>query len=85
MAFDRSKLGNLAAEQMQALEEKYGDDEENIEIGAVLTIVQVLKRERDNEFSSVVRVRHNVPDPYAVIGLLRAAELTVTQQIVGGD
>ena len=29
MAFDRSKLGNLAAEQMQALEEKYGDDEEN--------------------------------------------------------
>jgi hypothetical protein len=32
-----------------------------------------------------VRVRHNVPDPYAVIGLLRAAELTVTQQIVGGD
>ncbi len=36
MAFDRSKLGNLAAEQMQALEEKYGEEEENVEIGAVL-------------------------------------------------
>jgi hypothetical protein len=84
MALDRSKLGNLASEQMQALEETYGDDE-SAQVGAVLTIVQVLKKVGDDEYNSTVRMRHNVADPYAVIGLLKAAEMTVTKQIAGSE
>jgi hypothetical protein len=40
----------------------------------VITIVQVLKKEGDDEYSSNVRMRYNVGDPYTVIGLMRAAE-----------
>jgi hypothetical protein len=85
MALDRTILGNVAAEQMQALEETYGD-EDNVEIGAVLTIVQVLKKVGEgDEFTSTVRMRHNIPDPYTTIGFLRAAEQTVVQTISGGE
>jgi hypothetical protein len=83
MALDRSKLGNVAAEQMQALDEAFGDNE-NAEIGAVLTIVQVLIQQPDGTYASNIRMRHNVSDPYTAIGLVRAAELTITQQIVPG-
>lgn len=85
MALDRTILGKVAAEQMQALDESYGDDE-TVEIGAVLTIVQVLRKVgAGDEYASVVRMRHNVGDPYAAIGYLRAAEQTVIQAISGGD
>ena len=82
MALDRSKLGNLAAEQMQALEERFGDDED-AEVGAVITIVQILKKE-DDGYNSNVRMRHNIPDPYTAIGILKAAELTITHLLVPG-
>jgi len=90
MPLDGSVLGNCASEQMEALDEAYGDDD-TAEIGAVITIVQVLKRldgdgEGDSEdYSSTVRIRHNIPDPYAAIGYLRAAEQSIIQQISGGE
>ncbi|HXB14534.1 MAG TPA: hypothetical protein VNV44_02195 [Solirubrobacteraceae bacterium] len=86
MPLDGSVLGNCASEQMEALDEAYGDDD-TAEIGAVLTIVQVLKRlDGDGEdYSSTVRIRHNIPDPYAAIGYLRAAEQSIIQQISGGE
>jgi hypothetical protein len=85
VTLDRTILGNVAAEQMQALEESYGDDD-TVEIGAVLTIVQVVRKVGDGEeYASVVRMRHNVGDPYAAIGDLRAAEQTLVQAISGGD
>jgi hypothetical protein len=81
MALDGSILGNCASEQMEALETDYGDDE-TAEIGAVITIVQVLKKlDGDGEYSSTVRMRHNVADPYAAIGYLRAAEQTILRQL----
>ncbi|HEV3093652.1 MAG TPA: hypothetical protein VGY30_03960, partial [Solirubrobacteraceae bacterium] len=94
MPLDGTVLGNCASEQMEALDEAYGDDD-SVEIGAVLTIVQVLKRiDSDNDsdaepgvedYSSTVRVRHNIPDPYAAIGYLRAAEQSIIAQISGGE
>jgi len=85
MPLDGSVLGNCASEQMEALEEAYGDDEE-VTVGAVITIVQVLKKVGDDEhdYSSTVRMRHNISDPYAALGYLRAAEQTIIQQISGG-
>jgi hypothetical protein len=92
MPLDGTVLGNCASEQMEALDEAYGDDD-SVEIGAVLTIVQVLKRlDSDDEgepgiedYSSTVRIRHNIADPYAAIGYLRAAEQSIIAQISGGE
>jgi hypothetical protein len=84
MALDGSILGTCASEQMEALETDYGTDE-NAEVGAVITIVQVLKQlDGEAEFSSTVRMRHNIADPYAAIGYLRAAEQTILRQLGGG-
>jgi hypothetical protein len=83
MALDGSILGNCASEQMEALEHDYGADED-VEVGAVITIVQILKRVgEDGEYSSTVRMRHNIADPYAAIGYLRAAEHTILSQLDG--
>jgi hypothetical protein len=85
MALDGTILGNCASEQMEALEVDYGDDDD-AEIGAVITIVQVLKRlEGEDNYSSTVRMRHNIADPYAAIGYLRAAEQTIIRQLGGGQ
>lgn len=78
MALDGSVLGRCASEQMEALEVDYGE-EEGVSIGAVMTIVEVRKRQGENEYQSFVRVRHNVPDTYRAVGVLRAAE----HQIMG--
>ncbi|HLM85535.1 MAG TPA: hypothetical protein VK272_05025 [Solirubrobacteraceae bacterium] len=83
MTLDGSVLGNCASEQMEALERDYGDDE-TVEIGAVITIVQVLKSEGGDEYSSAVRMRHNVSDPYMVLGLMRAAEQNILRSF-GSD
>lgn len=75
MALDQAQIGQVVTGQMEALERDYGDDED-VEIGAVITIVEVLKHEGDG-VSSNIRMRHNVEDPYRVIGLIRTAEQTV--------
>ena len=86
MALDGSILGKCASEQMEALDTDYGSDD-SAEVGAVITIVQVLKRLDDDEgeYSSTVRMRHNIADPYAAIGYLRAAEQTILRQLTGGE
>jgi hypothetical protein len=73
MPLDGAVLGNCASEQMEALERDYGDDED-VEIGAVMTIVEVLTHQGEEQYSSNVRVRHNLGDLYRAIGILRAAE-----------
>ncbi|HMD57307.1 MAG TPA: hypothetical protein VKG82_07540 [Solirubrobacteraceae bacterium] len=73
MALDGARLGTVASEQMEALEEAYGDDPD-AQIGAVITIVQVLKQEAPEEYTSSVRMRVDAADPYQVIGLMRTAE-----------
>jgi hypothetical protein len=83
MPLDGSVLGNCASEQMEALEKDYGEDE-NVEVGAVMTIVEVLTRQENDQYASNVRVRHNIGDPYRVLGLLRAAEQNILQSFGSG-
>jgi hypothetical protein len=77
MALDGSILGNCASEQMEALEQAYGDDQD-VQVGAVMTIVEILTpqgadEQGDVRYSSNIRMRHNVGDPYRVIGLMQQA------------
>ena len=79
MPLDRTVLGRIASEQMDALEDAYGD-EENVEMGAVITLVEILTpvgepdERGDVPVRSTIRVRHNAGDPYRVIGLLAQAQ-----------
>jgi hypothetical protein len=66
MALDQTKMGNVVAKQMEALEADYGDD---CEIGDVCTIVEVL-----GPHGSHLRVRSSDMRPHITIGLLRASE-----------
>jgi hypothetical protein len=77
MSLDGSILGNCASEQMEALEQAYGEDED-VQVGAVMTIVEVLTPQDTDEqgniqYSSNIRVRHNTSDPYRVVGLMQQA------------
>jgi hypothetical protein len=76
MALDGTVLGRCASEQMEALENDYGEDED-VSVRAVMTIVEIVKREGEDEFQSFVRVRHNVADAYRAVGVLRAAEAQI--------
>lgn len=66
MTLDQTKVGQVIAEQMEALEAAYGDD---CEIGDVCTIVEVI-----GPHGSDVRVRSSELRPHVAIGLLRMAE-----------
>lgn len=66
MSLDQSKVGRVVAEQMEAIENDYGDD---CEIGDVCTIVEVR-----GPHGSHVRVRGSNPSPHVMIGLLRLSE-----------
>jgi hypothetical protein len=69
MTFDQSKIGQVVAAQMEALEGRYGDD---CEIGNVCTIVEVL-----GPHGSDISVRSSEARPHTTIGLLRMAEAMV--------
>jgi hypothetical protein len=69
MTLDQSKVGQVIAEQMEALEADYGEDSE---IGDVCTIVEIV-----GPHGSHVRVRNSDARPHAILGLLRVAEATV--------
>ncbi len=67
MALDATKIGTVVAEQMEALEDRFGDD---CEIGDVCTIVEVL-----GPHGSQVAMRPSGDTrPHALIGLLKLAE-----------
>jgi hypothetical protein len=66
MAIDQSKIGQLVAAQMDAIEEEYGDD---CEIGDICTIVEVV-----GPHGSAVRVRTSDLRPHIGLGLVRLAE-----------
>ena len=76
MALDQTILGQVVSEQMEAIEHDHGEDPD-VEIGAVITMVEIVKRQGEQEFSSRVRLRTNSGDPYRVLGLIRAAETNV--------
>jgi hypothetical protein len=66
VAIDQSKIGQVVAEQMEAVERDYGDD---CEIGDVCTVVEVL-----GPHGSHVRVRNSSGRPHIGVGLLHVAE-----------
>jgi hypothetical protein len=78
MAIDQAIIGQVITGQMEAIERDHGDDED-VQIGAVITVVEVLKKVGEDEYASNVRIRHNVADPYRVLGLIRAAEQNIIQ------
>jgi hypothetical protein len=75
MTFDQSKIGQVVAAQMEALEGRYG---EGCEIGNVCTIVEVL-----GPHGSDLSVRSSEARPHTTIGLLRMAEAMVLSSIGG--
>ena len=79
MAVDQSKVGTHMAEQMEAIEEAFGEKEGNYEIGDICTIVEVR-----GEGVSEVRMRPSVSSAHGLLGLLKMAELTAIGGKLGG-
>ena len=77
MALDQTKVGQVVAQQMEALEADYGGD---CEIGDVCTIVEVI-----GPHGSSVSVRSSEARPHTTIGLLRMAEAMMLRSIGGRD
>jgi acetyltransferase-like isoleucine patch superfamily enzyme len=76
MSLDATKIGQVVAEQMEALEGRFGDD---CQIGDVCTIVEVL-----GPHGSSVAVRPGADvRPHGLIGLLRLAERIALLDIRG--
>lgn len=65
MTLDQSKLGQVVAEQMEAIEQDHGEE---CEIGDVCVIVEVLCPE-----ASTIRVRTSDQRPHIRLGLLAQA------------
>ena len=65
---DTSKVGNVIAEQMGALERDYGD-KEGYEIGAVISIVEI-----QGPDGAHFRMRNNLGNPALTLGIMRIAE-----------
>lgn len=78
MALDQSKVGQVVAAQMEALEADYG--EEGCEIGDICTIVEVV-----GPHGSHVRVRTSEMRPHIALGLLRMAEQAMLGNLQGGS
>lgn len=76
MAIDATKIGNVVAAQMEALEERFGDD---CEIGDVCTIVEIV-----GPHGSEVAMRSSDIRAHALIGLLRMAERMTLQDVRSG-
>ncbi len=77
---DSAIVGQLVAEQMEAIERDYGDSAEH-DIGAVITIIEVR-----SPTSSDLRVRHNLGEaPYRLVGYMRVAEERVLSLFRGGE
>jgi hypothetical protein len=75
MTFDQTKMGRVVAEQMEALEARFGED---CEIGDVCTIVEVI-----GPHGSSVSVRSSEARPHTTIGLLRMAEAMMLRSLGG--
>lgn len=75
MALDQSKIGQVVAAQMEALEGRFGDD---CQVGDVVTIVEVLGPHGSN-----ISVRASDGRPHSRLGLLHVAKAMLEGQIAG--
>lgn len=76
MAIDASKIGQVVAAQMEALEARFGDD---CEIGDVCTIVEIT-----GPHGSEVAMRSSDMRAHSLIGLLRLAEAMTLRDVRWG-
>jgi hypothetical protein len=77
MAIDATKIGQVVAAQMEALEARFGDD---CEIGDVCTIVEIV-----GPHGSEVAMRSSDIRPHALVGLLRLAESMTLREVQWGE
>jgi hypothetical protein len=78
MPLDQESVGRVMSEQMEAIERDHGEDPD-AQIGGVITMVEVIKTQGEDSYSSNVRIRTNIGDPYRVLGMIRAAEQNIVQ------
>jgi hypothetical protein len=76
MAIDATKIGNVVAAQMEALEGRFGDE---CEIGDVCTIVEII-----GPHGSEVAMRSSEVSAHSLIGLLRLAESMTLRDVRSG-
>jgi hypothetical protein len=69
LAIDQKRVGEHVAAQMEAIEQQYGGEDSDAEIGNIVTIVEVI-----GPAGAEVRVRPSDPRPWVILGLLRWAE-----------
>ena len=71
---DVSGAGQMAAQQMEAIENDF-EGKEGYEIGMMISIVQIVGP--DGTLQN--RVTHNAPAPFIALGLMRVAEEAILQ------
>jgi hypothetical protein len=71
---DVSGAGQMAAQQMEAIEQDYAD-KEGYEIGVMINIVQIVGPNGELEN----RLQHNAQAPFIALGLMRVAEEGILQ------
>ena len=71
---DVSRAGQMAADQMEAIESNYAGGE-GFEIGIMINIVQIVGPNGEIEN----RVQHNAAAPFMALGLMRVAEELILQ------
>ena len=71
---DVSRAGQMAAEQMEAIERTY-QGKEGYEVGIMINIVQIVGPNGEIEN----RVQHNAAAPFMALGLMRVAEELILQ------
>jgi hypothetical protein len=85
VAIDQKQIGQHIQEQMEAIE-KDPDIPDDLEVGAIITLVELQKEEqRGDEIGLVrnLRVRSN-RDPWTTIGLLEEAKVVQMGMLQGG-
>ena len=76
MALDQTKVGQVVAEQMEAIEGDYGEESQ---IGDAVTIVEVV-----GPHGSHIRVRSSDMRPHSGLGMLKMAEQAMLGNLGGG-
>ena len=78
MGIDTTDAGKVIAAQMEAIEKAY-EDRDDCKIGAVVTIVEV-----NGDDGSEFRVRNNLGNLPATLGVIRLAEHQMLMGIMQG-
>ncbi|HEY0517678.1 MAG TPA: hypothetical protein VGD00_11195 [Solirubrobacteraceae bacterium] len=80
MALDKTRIGNVTSEQLEALDADYPEDT-NAEVYSAISIVEIVKEDGDQR-ARAVRVRLDTEgDLLRIVAVLRAAEMQLLAQL----